>query len=670
MTRAMLALAIVAGTLAVVLIYSSAALPLAVWHLLVDGGILIAWLLAAEGIGRQLLRLFRIDRSNVHPSLMLATAIALGLGTMSLLILVLGLAGLLNQLTSIALLLIGCALGLPRWIPLLRRPLPRDTGFQPVRSDPHRQDAHVTNAPPKQLGNAGWNWLLVLIVPFAGIMIAGALIPPGFLWSADDPVGYDVTEYHLQIPREWYESGRILPLHHNVYSYFPFNVEMHYLLAMHLRAGPWNGMYLAQLMHAAMIALTFLAIYGAARLFTVPLLASIATLGAVVTPWTIMLGSVAYDEGGLLLFGTLAIAWTLHWLRSEQPLRTIAIAGVFAGLACGSKLTAVPIVLIAIPITLLPRWRAASIFLLACLFAFAPWLTRNQVWAHNPLFPEAMSLFGRSHFSERQQQRWQKAHAPRPDQQSLLARLDAFWRQILIDWRYASVLLPLALIAAALTAFSPSPGTPGEGRGEGRPSIPEKLRTPHSTALLKLLLLLALFWLFATHLQSRFFVLAIPLACLLIAQVRWKWWPLFAATFLFVAAIASWLQLNHRFTPFTVAIGAEDTDSILFVLSHPPDGTDQALHTAQPIVLVGDAQAFWYRTPHLRYRTVFDVDNSTEKGVIPDWIGPAPLTPDTIILVYPSELTRFHNTYYAIPQLPPQLQFSPPFRLAVSDLPR
>ena len=33
------------------------------------------------------------------------------------------------------------------------------------------------------------------------------------------------------------------------FSYFPFGVEMHYLLAMHLAGGPWRGMYLAQLMH-------------------------------------------------------------------------------------------------------------------------------------------------------------------------------------------------------------------------------------------------------------------------------------------------------------------------------------------------------------------------------------------------------------------------------------
>jgi len=102
--------------------------------------------------------------------------------------------------------------------------------------------------------------------------------------------------------------GRIVPLEHNVFSYFPCNVEMHYLLAMHLRGGPWAGMYLAQLMHAAMVGVTLIAIYGAARMTGGRLVACIATLAAATMPWTIMLGSVAYNEGGMLLFGHCASA--------------------------------------------------------------------------------------------------------------------------------------------------------------------------------------------------------------------------------------------------------------------------------------------------------------------------------------------------------------------------
>ena len=90
-----------------------------------------------------------------------------------------------------------------------------------------------------------------------------ALMPPGVM-STPEPNGYDVVEYHLQVPREWYEWHRIVPLHHNVFSFMPMNMEMHYLLAMHLSDGPWAGMYLCQIMHLCMMVLAVLAVYAIA----------------------------------------------------------------------------------------------------------------------------------------------------------------------------------------------------------------------------------------------------------------------------------------------------------------------------------------------------------------------------------------------------------------------
>src|SRR5947209_2014296 len=128
------------------------------------------------------------------------------------------------------------------------------------------------------------HWLWLLAAPVTVIVLVGSMIYPGILCH-DEPNGYDVVEYHLQIPREWFELGRIVPLHHNVFSYFPFNVEMHYLLAMHLRGGPWAGMYLAQLMHATFIALTIFAIYGFVRWDANRTRAVIASIALTCVPW-------------------------------------------------------------------------------------------------------------------------------------------------------------------------------------------------------------------------------------------------------------------------------------------------------------------------------------------------------------------------------------------------
>src|SRR5205823_4382600 len=190
-------------------------------------------------------------------------------------------------------------------------------------------------------------WLLA--VPFLVIATVGDMVPPGRLWNPDDPHPYDVMEYHLQVPREWYEIGRVVPLRHNVFSYFPFGVEMHYLLAMQLRGGPWAGMYLAQLMHLAFIGLTVLAVHALAREAAGRTAGILAGTTVAVVPWLTRLGAVAYDEGGFLLYSALAIGWALRAAAADRDCyRQFALAGAMAGFACGAKLTAVPEVLLAV----------------------------------------------------------------------------------------------------------------------------------------------------------------------------------------------------------------------------------------------------------------------------------------------------------------------------------
>ena len=179
-----------------------------VYRLLVDGPFVLAWLVAGYGIGATMFRLLRINDTDVFA---VASMTGVGFGLIGLLMLGLGLIGWLNSVSAYLILLFGIA------------------GASPIA-------ARAWKARRMEcLRTPSWCWL-VAAVPI-GLVLVGALLPPGLLWG-DEPNGYDVVEYHLQVPREWYEIGRIVPLQHNVFSYFPFNVEMHSLLAMHLRAKP------------------------------------------------------------------------------------------------------------------------------------------------------------------------------------------------------------------------------------------------------------------------------------------------------------------------------------------------------------------------------------------------------------------------------------------------
>ena len=612
--------------LVIVFAYTWPAWAMTLYRLLVDGGVLLLWAAAAMGLGAWILPFFRAtgDEKGDGALLHLGTIAALGLGTFSLMILGLGLAGWLNHWTAIGLLAAGILAGILR---LFR-----------TRWRGQQEQQWLA-------GRARLGWLLLLAVPFISIMTVGALLPPYLLWTPNEPHGYDVVEYHLQVPREWYEAGRIIPLHHNVFSFFPFNVEMHYLLAMHLRGGPWAGMYLATLMHAAMILLSVLAACGFARRLTrgtpqstiAPVLAALAML---TTPWLTQLGAIAYDEGGFLLFGTLAIGWAAIALKeSDRRIPRFALAGAMAGLACGVKLTAVPEVLAAIGLvsliwlgffrpsnsqTILRRLTGPVAFGLAGLICFAPWLIRTYAWSGNPVFPELAPVLGHGDFSEIQVERWQRAHAPQPAQRPVSARLYALGTELLWSWQYGVLLVPLTLLSLALN-----------------------WREPDVRFLGAIFFLLILFWLGFTHLQSRFLILIVPICALLIARLRWS----IAITITAQAGVAFvmlYLALSKFSDAIPEVIGAESLQGLTPQIVNdkvPPDAT---------LILVGDAKAFLYQRPmsRLRYRTIFDADTSNGRGIIDAWAGKT--SPDDVLLVTPDELKRFES-YQPFPPLPPEI---------------
>jgi hypothetical protein len=377
-----------------------------------------------------------------------------------------------------------------------------------------------------------------------------------------------------------------------------------------------------------------------------------------------MLASVAYNEPALMLYGILCVGWTLRGiLHPNDRLRSFAIAGALAGFACGVKYTAVPILLIALPLILVALWileqyrahpqtvpqpwashdpmpmrflvRALVIYLGIAILFFSPWLIRNAIWAGNPVFPEAMSLFGRGHFSEAQQIRWERAHSPRPDQRDLRTRLSAFGREVLADQRYGYAFWPTALLAAALA----------------RPSLPTRL-------LLALLAALAVFWIGLTHLQSRFFVLAIPISALLIAlPLRLPRAQPIRTCLVIALAGVGWIKLHDGFMAELKPPAGITADAWMSILLGRDDlklfldaKINDRIDAGASLALIGDARAFLYVTPadRLRYRTVFDVDPKPGQSVVDAWIGPdfPRVRGDHYVVIDRPELARLLASYH------------------------
>jgi len=409
-------------------------------------------------------------------------AIGLGLGALSLAVLGLGTLGALQRGLWWGIVISFALLGVAQAV-MTRRGTP----------SPEQKSADRS---PMLL------WLAA--IPFAALAVMVATLPPGMLWP-EEANGYDVLEYHLAAPREFLERGAVVFLPHNIYANFPLNVEMLYLLTMILRGDPVRAALSANVLNLTLAALAVGAVWAAARPFGRGG-ATVAALLVAACPFVTYLSALAYVENAMMLFSALALA-AFFRARSpacDAPRRCMLLSGLFAGLACGCKYTAVFATAVPLLVAALlapggstrSRLRGLALLLIGAVLSFAPWLIRNLVNTGNPVFPLARSVFHERPgvWNDDGATRWREGHLPAPEHRSVPARLGRFGSEIVANPKFGW-LLPLGILSAvgAIVASRSGPRTP----------------SPSTAACWSLIVIGAVVWLSATHLVDRFAVLLI-----------------------------------------------------------------------------------------------------------------------------------------------------------------
>ncbi|MBX3359101.1 MAG: hypothetical protein KF745_11830 [Phycisphaeraceae bacterium] len=471
-----------------------AAAASAYWSVIISGGLGAAYLGAAFGFGRLLSFLYKASPSRLW------IQAGVGLALMLVLSQVLGMAGLLSGPRAAVAAWVSVGIGLA----LL--------ADQVVRGELR---------PEKWPVMPGW---VMLGIPGLAVLLVAASSPPGWLWESEKG-GFDAMSYHLQLPREWAETGAALrPLEHSVYSYLPGYVEGAYLhlagLARPIDARRGSaplvgeqgvGVVACQMLHAGLAAMTALL---AARCTLVLLrrqgleaakpgpepdragvpAAAIAGAMVISIPWVIVVGSLAYNEMATTALGAAALL-----VAADRDLSTLVrglLAGMLVGAACSAKPTAAMVVtpwVGAALLGLMParRWPAAvAVGAVAGLAVMMPWLARNIAACGNAFFPFGASLLGPGHWSEEQLARYAGAHA---FSGSVLDRLrvlvSADRGMAHAQWSVFFLEVPVALLIAA-----------------ARPAL------RHAAAILAIGIALSIAsWAAATHMQSRFLVpLVVP----------------------------------------------------------------------------------------------------------------------------------------------------------------
>ena len=376
-------------------------------------GVATCLLFAAWCLGKVTLERV-LSACNLMPSERLVISLGGGLSLLSLWILLCGVAG---HLDNVALILTPSCVAVVAL--LVDRLLIRSEGRS--LGTAANQPASTHDSPP--IKRRVYLFFGVLFAPFALHIFLGGMTPP---------FDFDVREYHLQGPKEWFQEGRITTLQHNVYTSFPFLSESISLGAMVLHQDWWKGAIAGKLTLSGFQFLTALSLYGMCRRHIGIVPGLIAAVAFMSTPWTTRISIIAYAEGALTFFVTATVMLALLSVQSAETksrLRLIGATGFMAGSAMAAKYPGILSAVLPIGLFLavncwnrikttdgnsngLKRFSTeAFVYVAMVVVAVGPWLIRNTVSEGNPVYPLAYSVFGADDWSPEMDAKWKKAHS-------------------------------------------------------------------------------------------------------------------------------------------------------------------------------------------------------------------------------------------------------------------
>jgi len=444
--------------------------------------------------------------------------------------------------------------------------------------------SRLWRVPRPKLDSSSYVFGLV-IAPFVVVMILGSMLPS---------IDFDVLEYHLQGPKEYFQAGRIAFLPHNVYTNMPFDVEMLHLLGMEVLNDWWWGGLVGQLL------VTF---FGPATAILIAAVAArggsiragwIAAVVYLTTPWIYRLGALAYVEGPLCFYhGAMIWAVVRGWGKVATPgRRPWGLLGLLAGCAMGCKYPALISAVIPFGVlAVVDSWRGRSVLPVGCYLVgwavvMGPWLGKNVMDTGNPVYPLANNVFHGSYWDQARQTQWTNAHGRKP-----ITRWE-LWSSVVdvagrSDWQS-----PLYVALAPLALLRP---------GSRRLTL----------ALWGFVAYLFFTWWLLTHRVDRFWLPILPpLAILAGLGADWsrrRGWTIVLGTILTIA-----LVMNLAFISTALAGLNEWTGDLVFLRRDIPRRWNPPLarldtelpSDARPL-LVGQAAVF-HVDHHVTYNTVFN----------------------------------------------------------------
>lgn len=304
---------------------------------------------------------------------------------------------------------------------------------------------------------------LVLVIGLtciaSAIVMLGAWLPPS---------EFDVLEYHLQAPKEFFQMGFIRFVPYNIYANMPLGTEMHSLAMMTLIGEPdaWLGGVIGKSITAS-ISLIGAALLGAFVAQRLGVLFGWTAAGLWLTsPGIAQVAMFGLIDGALAVY-VLASAVATYYAIEAMRDRVITgdpesvqnkathhrivtywrLAGITSGAAAAAKYPG--LILAVVPVCaffMWSIWRYRSVFqnreaiLTACLLAMELtatcgfWYAKNWLFTGNPVYPLVAEVLGGKTLTPEKIAQWKRAHVS-PDfattnKESLDSENTSFFRSL------------------------------------------------------------------------------------------------------------------------------------------------------------------------------------------------------------------------------------------------
>ena len=242
-----------------------------------------------------------------------------------------------------------------------------------------------------------------LFISFLLVWVALILGPRSFLNAVK--VVSDGPIYHMYFATRWWQEGRIFwiptPFGESAATYFPANGDLWFTWLV----ASWGGDRFARIGQVPFLISSCTVVYALGRQLRCSKVGAYLAAAWVATLYPLALFSFEPNVDTIFIAGYLtSVYFITGYIRGESGWKSLVLGGLSAGLAFGTKPTAIvfvpPWLLIASVLILKKResghrfWKLLG-FWGAFLLPSGFWMLRNGLATANPWYPLHLELFGR-----------------------------------------------------------------------------------------------------------------------------------------------------------------------------------------------------------------------------------------------------------------------------------